>query len=196
MEVVERSPFAGISPGHHGIQRGSLNPALQDFCVPCLLESFATTIRQFRIGPAWAHQAPYLKKRLDGLFISGGICQPFSTAFPNPSFSGGVAPPFSRLMKKPLGRCRSAGFQPAIPLGSSKAGKMPALQRASRRLFHQPVRAACASPATRDRRYVRCHSTLGDYRHSMPGTPYTLWLRSGCFRAICLRCSGRHDSMR
>jgi hypothetical protein len=46
----------------------------------------------------------------------------------------------SRLMKKSLGRCRSAGFQPAIPLGSSKAGKMPALQMASRRLFHQPVR--------------------------------------------------------
>ncbi len=35
-------------------------------------------------------------------------------------------------MKKCLRRSRSAGFQPAIPLGSSKAGKMPALQRASR----------------------------------------------------------------
>jgi hypothetical protein len=35
-------------------------------------------------------------------------------------------------MKKSLERCRSAGFQPAIPLGSSKAGKIPALQRASR----------------------------------------------------------------
>ncbi len=35
-------------------------------------------------------------------------------------------------MKKSLRRCCSAGFQPAIPLGSSKAGKMPALRRASR----------------------------------------------------------------
>ena len=41
----------------------------------------------------------------------------------------------SLLMKKSLGRCRSAGFQPAIPLGSSKAGKMPALQRVSRDFF-------------------------------------------------------------
>jgi hypothetical protein len=55
----------------------------------------------------------------------------------------GYAVPSSWLMKKSLGRCRSAGFQPAIPLGSSKAGKTPALQRVSRRLFHQP-----ASPAS------------------------------------------------
>jgi hypothetical protein len=34
--------------------------------------------------------------------------------------------------KKSLRCCRSAGFQPAIPLGSSKSGKMPALRRASR----------------------------------------------------------------
>ncbi len=36
----------------------------------------------------------------------------------------------SRLMIKSLERFRSAGFQPATPLNSAKAGKMPALQRA------------------------------------------------------------------
>jgi hypothetical protein len=44
----------------------------------------------------------------------------------------------SELMKKSLERCRSASFQPATSLDSIKAGKMPALQRASWRLFHQP----------------------------------------------------------
>jgi glutamate synthase domain-containing protein 2/glutamate synthase domain-containing protein 1/glutamate synthase domain-containing protein 3 len=47
---------------------------------------------------------------------------------------------FSRLMKKSLERCRSAGFQPATPLNSTEAGKMPALLRASQRSFQHPVR--------------------------------------------------------
>ncbi|MGD1105326.1 MAG: hypothetical protein ABSA59_25045, partial [Terriglobia bacterium] len=42
--------------------------------------------------------------------------------------------------EKALERCRSAGFQPATPLDSIRAGKMPALQRASRPLFHQPAK--------------------------------------------------------
>jgi tetratricopeptide (TPR) repeat protein len=45
-------------------------------------------------------------------------------------------------MKKSLERRRSAGFQPATPLDSTGAGKMPALHWASRRLFHQPARGA------------------------------------------------------
>jgi len=48
-----------------------------------------------------------------------------------------VFPGFSRRMKKPLERCRSAGFQPATPLTSKRAGMMPALQGAARRLLHQ-----------------------------------------------------------
>jgi len=39
------------------------------------------------------------------------------------------------MLKKPLEGFRSAGFQPAISLSSIHAGKMPALQNASRYFF-------------------------------------------------------------
>src|SRR5208337_412422 len=76
------TPFARVGPGHYRIQRRCLDPSLQDFSVACFLESFATTIRQFRIGSAWAHQTPCGKKRLDGLFVSSATCQPYSAALP------------------------------------------------------------------------------------------------------------------
>jgi hypothetical protein len=43
--------------------------------------------------------------------------------------------PLNRLRKNSLGAGRSAGFQPATPLLSSEAGKLPALQRAPQRFF-------------------------------------------------------------
>src|SRR5208282_3867589 len=79
-EIIESTPFARVGPGHYRIQRRCLDPSLQDFSVACFLESFATTIRQFRIGSAWAHQTPCGKKRLDGLFVSSATCQPYSAA--------------------------------------------------------------------------------------------------------------------
>jgi hypothetical protein len=46
---------------------------------------------------------------------------------------------FPRLRKNSLGAGCSAGFQPATPLLSSEAGRMPALQRVPQRVFPQPV---------------------------------------------------------
>jgi hypothetical protein len=51
----------------------------------------------------------------------------------------------NRLMKRSLERCRNAGVQPATPLNSKRAGKMPARQRASRRLFHPPAKSPAAN---------------------------------------------------
>ena len=47
----------------------------------------------------------------------------------------GVRGCLNTLLKKPLEGFRSAGFQPASSLGSINAGKMPALQSASRYFF-------------------------------------------------------------
>jgi len=46
----------------------------------------------------------------------------------------------NRLGKNAMEGWSSAGFQPAIPLISTKAGKMPALQGASPELFRQPLK--------------------------------------------------------
>jgi hypothetical protein len=45
----------------------------------------------------------------------------------------------SQFAEVSISGASSVGFQPAIPLGSAKDGKMPALRMASRRLFISPL---------------------------------------------------------